>query len=184
MDVRLRYKAPWGERAKESSYRLKGQAAANATGNLEFASAVAAFGMVLAKSAHLGNASLAMARELAEPLSGKVGARVEFLQLVTKAVALAEAAARKAVEDKSKPKEARVGLAALEFLATQQGRDGSYSATGDCPVSEVGLTSLVLLAFLGEGSNTLRAGEYRNVVNNFVEPMLMRPLCRLRPRRI
>ncbi|MEE2887464.1 MAG: von Willebrand factor type A domain-containing protein [Planctomycetota bacterium] len=168
MDVRLRYKAPWGERAKESSYRLEGQAAAKASGNLEFAGAVATFGMVLAKSAHLGNGSLAMALELAQPLSGKIGARVEFLQLVTKALELTEAAARKVAAETVKDKEARAGLHALEFLATQQQPDGSYSAIGDCPVSDVGLTSLVILAFLSEGSSTLRRGEYKNVIKGAV----------------
>ena len=91
MGGRLRYKEPWADRAKEFSYRLADGAATGKSANLEFAAAVATFGMVLAKSAHLGEASLSLAIELAEPLSAKDECRTEFVALVRKARAILQA---------------------------------------------------------------------------------------------
>jgi Ca-activated chloride channel family protein len=171
MDVRLRYKAPWAERAKESSHRLKAQAAKPSSDNLAFAGVVAAFGMVLSKSAHLGTASLEMVRDLAKPLAAKVGARVEFHQLVAKAIEIRSAAMIKVVERKPSDPETQVGLAGQGYLARQQLDNGSFQVLGDCPVSDIGLTALAVMAFHcggTKGRSSIRSGPHREEIRNAI----------------
>jgi Ca-activated chloride channel family protein len=82
LQVRLRYKTPWAEKGREVSQRLL-PATAQATDNLDFAGAVAAFGMLLSGSKHCGNAGYALVCELAQNGRGKDpdGHRAEFLKL-------------------------------------------------------------------------------------------------------
>ena len=171
MDVRLRYKAPWAERAKESSHRLEASAGKQSSDNLAFAGVVAAFGMVLSKSAHHGTASLEMGRALAEPLCGKVEARVEFSQLVAKAIEIRVADMVKVVERKLSDKECQVGLAGQDYLARQQLADGSFQVLGECPVSDIGLTALAVLAFHcggTKGRSSIRSGPRKQEIKKAI----------------
>ena len=90
LEVRLRYKAPWAVKAKESSHVLLEDAAS--TDNLVFASSIASFGMVLSGSKFKGSADFDMAMRLGESLedSGQAELRAEFLQLIATAKNLAE----------------------------------------------------------------------------------------------
>ena len=81
--VRLRYKTPWSDKSREVERRLLPKRA-TATRNLEFASAVAAFAMILGGSEHKGSADLKMVEKLARGALGKDpdGLRQEFVELV------------------------------------------------------------------------------------------------------
>jgi Ca-activated chloride channel family protein len=87
--VRLRYKAPDGETAKEIERAVTdhGKDYADASVDFKFAAAVAAFGMILRDSPHKGSATLPGVLELAEPGLGpdRSGYRHGFLDLVRKA---------------------------------------------------------------------------------------------------
>ena len=144
---------------------------------------------MLAGSEHLGQATLELAKEWATPLSKGSSAREELLQLLGKAIGLREVrdeaarAAGKALDEDSPAgkdagedaasrarnrQEREVAVSAVHFLVAQQQGDGSFQPAGDCPVSSVGLTSLVVLAVLGEGSNTLRRGPHRGVIKQAI----------------
>jgi Ca-activated chloride channel family protein len=83
LTIKLRYKAPDGETSRLLTHTL-GAGADNATGNIRFASAVAAFGMILRNSEHRGNASPEMVVRLAREAGGadEFGYREEFVRLV------------------------------------------------------------------------------------------------------
>lgn len=86
MQVKLRYKAPKANESQLQTFPIavSGKTIAQASPNLRFASSVAAFGMVLRQSPYRGNATLAMARELAAQAQGADldGYRAEFMRLV------------------------------------------------------------------------------------------------------
>jgi Ca-activated chloride channel family protein len=90
--LKLRYKEPDGETSKLMVAPITdtGRRYAQASGDFKFASAVAAFGMVLRDSPHKGTASFASVRELAQEGQGRdvEGYRAEFLKLVESAKAI------------------------------------------------------------------------------------------------
>ena len=92
LTVKLRYKEPDGQTSKLLEFPLTdaGAAFANASEDFKFASAVAAFGMVLRESPHQGTATLDDALELGQQGLGRdeSGYRTEFLDLVRKAKGL------------------------------------------------------------------------------------------------
>jgi len=85
LTVRLRYKDPDGQDSKplEVSIVAEEKPFAAASQDFQFASAVAAFGMVLRDSKHRGDANLGSVLEIAESSLGDdpAGYRAEFLQL-------------------------------------------------------------------------------------------------------
>jgi Ca-activated chloride channel homolog len=89
LTVKLRYKEPDGVRSAlmEVPVTDGGQTFQDASPDFRFASAVAAFGMVLRESPHKGGATLAKVREWASSGLGgdSSGLRPEFLQLVERA---------------------------------------------------------------------------------------------------
>jgi len=89
LTLKLRYKQPDGEKSKLLEFPVKdaGQAYGQASGDFKFASAVAAFGMVLRQSPHKGAATLDLALELAgEGLGNDEGGyRHEFVELLRQA---------------------------------------------------------------------------------------------------
>ncbi len=89
LTVKLRYKQPDGDKSRLLEVPLAdaGGRFDDASANLRFASAVAAFGMILRGSEHAGGATLPMVAEIA---GGSLGAddggyRAEFLDLVRRA---------------------------------------------------------------------------------------------------
>ncbi|MEE9127806.1 MAG: YfbK domain-containing protein, partial [Planctomycetota bacterium] len=82
--VKLRYKDPDGKKSHKVAVPVRRQAAPNGGKNLGFASAIAAFGMVLRDSKHKAKADLRMVSRLARAQLGPDpdGVRHEFLQLV------------------------------------------------------------------------------------------------------
>lgn len=90
--VKLRYKQPTGDQSALLEFPLKQEPLrfGQASENLRFASAVAAFGMVLRNSEHRGGATMSAVEEIASAALGKDphGYRAEFLELVRKAEAL------------------------------------------------------------------------------------------------
>ncbi|RPI98981.1 MAG: DUF3520 domain-containing protein, partial [Chloroflexi bacterium] len=89
LTLKLRYKEPEGQDSKLITVPVTdpGIGYAQASADFKFASAVAAFGMVLRDSPHKGTASLEAATELAAEGLGpdREGYRAEFLGLVKKA---------------------------------------------------------------------------------------------------
>jgi Ca-activated chloride channel family protein len=96
LTLKLRYKAPDAPLEQGTSKLLEfpvadtGETFAAASSDFQFASAVAAFGMILRDSPHKGTATLAAVQEIAQASKGqdKEGYRGEFLDLVKKAAAL------------------------------------------------------------------------------------------------
>ncbi len=91
LTVKLRYKEPDGERSRLQSVAVKrGEPSQKASASLRFASAVAAFGMLLRDSEHKGSASWETVRRLVAEAGGEdaEGYRAEFLGLVDRAEAL------------------------------------------------------------------------------------------------
>jgi len=89
MTVKLRYKQPEGQKSQLIVAPVKNAPVQfdQATSDFRFASAVAAFGMLLRKSEHLSNANYASILEIANATRGedKHGYRSEFIQMVTAA---------------------------------------------------------------------------------------------------
>src|SRR5690606_33622594 len=96
--VKLRYKAPNGNRSKLLSHALRdrGVALARTSRDFRWSAAVAAFGMLLRDSEHKGGASYGSVLELARGARGQDahGYRGEFLRLVQAAERLAPAQRR------------------------------------------------------------------------------------------
>jgi Ca-activated chloride channel homolog len=92
LTVKLRYKQPDGDASKliETPVADTGATAERASADFKFASAVAAFGMLLRDSQYKGEATFASVRELAAASKGQDpgGYRAEFLALVEKAATL------------------------------------------------------------------------------------------------
>jgi Ca-activated chloride channel family protein len=83
MTVKLRHKAPDDDQSRLQSVAVRG-VASEPSANLRFASAVAAFRMLLRDSEHKGSARYADVLALAEAARGqdREGYRAEFLDLV------------------------------------------------------------------------------------------------------
>jgi Ca-activated chloride channel homolog len=94
LTVKLRCKEPEGDTSKLVQFPVadRGTGWTSASRDFKFASAVAAFGMILRDSPHKGKATLGSVLELAEQGKGvdKEGYRAEFIQLVAKARELTE----------------------------------------------------------------------------------------------
>jgi Ca-activated chloride channel family protein len=92
MTVKLRYKGPEESESQELVLAVSdgGSKLEQSPADLQFAAAVAAFGMILRDSAHKGTATLGSVLELAEQAKGedKQGRRAEFLKLVRLAQAV------------------------------------------------------------------------------------------------
>ncbi len=84
--LKLRYKEPDGDTSKLLTFpvRDEGQAFAKATGDFQFAASVAAFGMLLRESEHVGDFTLSAAEEIARSSLGEdeKGYRAEFVELI------------------------------------------------------------------------------------------------------
>jgi Ca-activated chloride channel homolog len=89
MTVKLRYKEPTGDDSKLLEFPLKNEPRrfGQASENLRFASAVAAFGMLLRGSEHRGGATYSAVEEIAAAALGAdpSGYRTEFVELVRRA---------------------------------------------------------------------------------------------------
>jgi Ca-activated chloride channel family protein len=87
LTVKLRYKQPTADTSTEFSQALVDPHNARPSQNLQWASAVTAFGLTLRQSAHRGQASFALAKELAQGAVGtdKAGHRHEFIGLIDRA---------------------------------------------------------------------------------------------------
>ncbi len=92
LTLKLRYKEPDGDTSKLLEYPLKDKGGSfnSASKEMQFASAVASFGMVLRQSEHRGTSNLAAVEEIAQGALGKDdgGYRAEFLNLVKQAGAM------------------------------------------------------------------------------------------------
>ena len=88
--MKLRYKAPDGDKSRLISVPVKDRASGALTANVGFAAAVAEFSMLLRKSEYRGSASYADAAALARKYRGDDpdGYRSEFVKLVELAEAL------------------------------------------------------------------------------------------------
>ena len=86
MTVKLRYKEPDGDKSALLCYPVTNKPVAieKASSNLQFASAVASFGMLLRNSAYKGDVNYHFIKKLAEKSLGEDvdGYRKEFIQLV------------------------------------------------------------------------------------------------------
>jgi Ca-activated chloride channel family protein len=90
MTVSLRYKDPQGTRSRLLSTTVVDRGDADTSRDMRFASAVAAFALVLRGSEHKGGASYAMVMALAQEARGEdvEGYRGEFISMVERARAL------------------------------------------------------------------------------------------------
>jgi Ca-activated chloride channel family protein len=90
MTVRLRYKDPQGTRSRLLSTPVVDRGNGHASTDMRFASAVAAFALVLRGSEHRGGATYAMVMALAQEARGEdvEGYRGEFISMVDRARAL------------------------------------------------------------------------------------------------
>ena len=97
MQVKLRYKAPRGSKSKliRQSIDDRARSVTRASDNLQFASAVAMYGMVLRDSEYRGSASLGQVLDLAQQGMGRdrAGYRRAFIQLVQRSQRLNQASA-------------------------------------------------------------------------------------------
>jgi secreted protein with Ig-like and vWFA domain len=92
LTLKLRYKEPEANESKLLEFPLKDQGGSfnSASGEMQFASAVVAFGLALRNSEHRGSANLSAVAEIAGAATGEDvgGHRAEFLDLVRKTKAL------------------------------------------------------------------------------------------------
>jgi Ca-activated chloride channel family protein len=94
MTVKLRYKAPEGDRSELIARTVRSDGSARfPTGDFQFAAAVASFGMLLRGSRHEGRITWDRIREQAEAGRGvdRNGYRAELIRLVNEAKALSAA---------------------------------------------------------------------------------------------
>jgi len=93
LTLKLRYKVPDGDTSKLLEFPVvdAGESFSAASGEMQFASAVAAFGMLLRASEHGGDATYGAVLEIAASAKGPDvhGYRAEFLEMVRRAKALA-----------------------------------------------------------------------------------------------
>jgi Ca-activated chloride channel family protein len=99
--LKVRYKEPKEEISRLVSLTVRDERKSfdGAPANFRFATAVAAFGMLLRESPHLGTANYAQVREWARRASQRAAEREEFIQLVQKAEVLGPAKRRIAGRD-------------------------------------------------------------------------------------
>lgn len=94
LTVKLRYKEPEGTQSKKLEMPLKddGSSYDDASTDLRFATAVAAYGMILRGSKHRGTATLEMVLELAKSAIGEDpgGDRAAFVELVERTLMLGD----------------------------------------------------------------------------------------------
>jgi Ca-activated chloride channel family protein len=92
LTLKLRYKEPDGVESRLVEFPLKDRGGQfhSASKDLQFAAAVASFGMILRGSEHRGSGTLASVAEIAGGAIGDdpSGYRAEFVDLVRKAQAL------------------------------------------------------------------------------------------------
>jgi len=92
LTLKIRYKQPDGTKSTKVEYVVKDQGIAfnKASDEMQFASAVASFGMLLRNSKHRGDASYDAVMEVAQASLGqdKYGRRKEFLEMVRRAKGL------------------------------------------------------------------------------------------------
>jgi Ca-activated chloride channel family protein len=92
LTLKMRYKQPDGDTSRKLEWPVAdaGQAFAAATGDFQFATAVAGFGLLLRDSQYKGNLTYAAVLELAQPGVGsdEQGHRGEFLEMVRRAKTL------------------------------------------------------------------------------------------------
>ena len=90
MTVRLRYKDPTGRSSRLLSTAVVDRGSPRPSGDLEFASAVAAFALVLRNSEFKGNANYDLVMSLARDALGEDpdGYRGEFISMVERARSL------------------------------------------------------------------------------------------------
>lgn len=90
--VKLRYKAPDGDKSKLIEKAIEGETSSKASENLRFAAAVAEFGMLLRNSEFKGNSTYASAAKLAKNALGKDenGYRAELVRMIESTGALQE----------------------------------------------------------------------------------------------
>ena len=91
MTVKLRFKAPDGDRSRERSFTVQATPSAPSA-DMQFAAAVALFGMKLRGSEHSGSGSFEHVFQLSQAGMGMdaFGYRAEFIQLVQRAIPLAK----------------------------------------------------------------------------------------------
>jgi Ca-activated chloride channel family protein len=90
LTVKLRYKEPEGDESRLQSVAVAASPVDSPSADLRFASAVAAFGMLLRDSEHKGSATWETVRELVSAARGadREGYRAELLQLVATAASI------------------------------------------------------------------------------------------------
>ncbi len=92
LTLKMRYKQPEGDTSRKLDWAItdEGQAFRAASGDFQFAAAVAGFGLLLRDSQYKGNLTFAAVVELAQSGLGKDehGYRAEFLEIVRRAAAL------------------------------------------------------------------------------------------------
>jgi Ca-activated chloride channel family protein len=89
LTLKIRYKAPDGEKSKKLEFPItdNGQSFAKASDDFKFASSVASFGMLLRGSEFKGNATYAAVAEIAKAAGERdpQGYRAEFVEMVGRA---------------------------------------------------------------------------------------------------
>ena len=92
LTLKMRYKQPDGDSSRKLDWAItdEGQAFRAASGDFQFAAAVAGFGLLLRDSQYKGNLTFAAVVELAQSGLGQDehGYRAEFLEIVRRAAAL------------------------------------------------------------------------------------------------
>jgi Ca-activated chloride channel family protein len=92
LTLKMRYKQPDGDTSRKLDWAVSddGKAFRTASGDFQFAAAVAGFGLLLRDSQHKGNLTFAAVLELAQSGVGQDehGYRAEFLEIVRRAAAL------------------------------------------------------------------------------------------------
>jgi Ca-activated chloride channel family protein len=92
LTLKMRYKQPDGDTSRKLDWAVSddGKAFRTASGDFQFAAAVAGFGLLLRDSQHKGNLTFAAVLELAQSGDGQDdgGYRAEFLEIVRRAAAL------------------------------------------------------------------------------------------------
>jgi Ca-activated chloride channel family protein len=89
LTLKIRYKQPDGDESTKLEFPITdgGQNFSSASGDFQFASSVASFGMLLRGSQFRGDATLAGVLEIAESAKGEdqLGYRTEFVDMIRRA---------------------------------------------------------------------------------------------------
>ncbi|MCX5769297.1 MAG: von Willebrand factor type A domain-containing protein [Candidatus Hydrogenedentes bacterium] len=186
MTVKLRYKQPDGAASSKFEVPLVADAVGQASPNLEFASSVAMFGMLLRGSRFSGAATFDMALALAEQARGadKTGQRTEFASLVQTARALAgpihvmaqaEPATAPGLPPGFHPPESAPGVPPQfkETDANQNVRAGLVQPTLGVPPAQAGVTQIEELSL--ELPQAMFVGTPKNIVSDNLDPDTGKP---------